>query len=225
MDEQPKDFIPPIGSQQKKKFNWGKPAAIIIVLTMVAWVVAIAIGDRYGLGITDSKEEKKPKNLIQVGGYDFYVLEDYTFGTFLNAGDKKIPIAFRLDPRQAGNISIDSSVVQKLLSSAKVYITFNPNQKSLGKFAVASAEISRITSIYQIPTIGAYTEDSIPISADVPLKTCADAIEKTAVVTLEISDSTEISSEGSCINVRGKTADDLILAADKLGMNLVGIRL
>src|SRR3989338_8576914 len=191
MDEQakepPKEFIPPIG-QQKKKFNWGKPAAIIIVLAMVSWAVAIAVGDRYGID-GGSKEEKKPSNLIQIGSYDFYILEDYTFGTFLTAGDKKIPIAFRLDPRQAGNISLDYAAIQRILGAQKIYITFNPNQKNLGKFAVASAEISRITSIYNIPTIGAYTEDSDPIDPNIPLRTCsADAAEASTIIMLDISE-------------------------------------
>ena len=227
MDEQakepPKEFIPPIG-QQKKKFNWGKPAAIIIVLAMVSWAVAIAVGDRYGID-GGSKEEKKPSNLIQIGSYDFYILEDYTFGTFLTAGDKKIPIAFRLDPRQAGNISLDYAAIQRILGAQKIYITFNPNQKNLGKFAVASAEISRITSIYRIPTIGAYIEDANPIDEKVPIKTCADTADKTIIMTLSIGKENSVTSDGNCINVSGKTVDDLILAADKLGMNLVGIRL
>ena len=222
MDEQPKDFIAPIG-QQKKKFNWGKIAAIIIVLTMVLWVFAIAIGDRDSSG---GKEEKKPSNLIQVGSYEFYILEDYTFGTFLNAGDKKIPIAFRLDPRKAENISIDTSVVQKVLSAKKAYLTYNPNQKNLGKIAVAAAEISRITSIYKIPTTGAFMEDTNPVDPVTPIRTCADAGNTSVVIALLPAESeTGITTDGNCINVKGKNADELILAADKLGMNLVGIRL
>ncbi len=225
MEDKPKEFIAPIG-QQKKKSSWAKYFVLAIIAVMVLWVIAIAFQDRIGL---PASEPKKPSNLIQVGSYEFYILEDNTFGTFLNAGDKKIPIAFRLDPREAGNIALDTSVIAKILQASKIYIVFNPNEQKLypAKFAIASAEISRITGLYQIPTIAAYSEDSNPVNLEVPVRTCADAGGKTAVIILTaVGGKTGISlADGDCITVAGADADSLILASDKLGLNLVGIRL
>ncbi|MEK6807444.1 MAG: hypothetical protein AABX75_00280 [Nanoarchaeota archaeon] len=219
------EFIQPLptSGEKKKSKTWVKLLVGAIVLFMVTWVIAIAFQDNGGSG-----EEKKPKNYIQVGNYEFYVLDDNTFGTFLTAGDNKIPIAFRLDPRQARNITIDSSVVAKILKASKVYIAFNPNEPRLNpaKFAVASAEISRIMGIYNIPIVAAYTEDSNPINPSVPIKTCKDVSNSTVILVLTAqSMSNAITSEGGCITVAGKNSDDLILTADKLGMHLVGIKL
>ncbi|HIH14032.1 MAG TPA: hypothetical protein HA224_02140 [Nanoarchaeota archaeon] len=219
------EFIQPLQTnvQKKKTKLWVKLLVGAIILFMVTWVIAIAFQDT-----GTSSTEKKPKNYIQVGNYEFYILEDNTFGTFLTASNQKIPIAFRLDPRQASNISIDSSVVTKILTASKTYIVFNPNEPRLNpaKFAVASAEISRIMGIYGIPIIAAYSEDSNPVNPAVPIKTCNDATNTTVVLVLTAqSMSNAITSDGNCITVAGKNSDDLILTADKLGMHLVGIRL
>jgi hypothetical protein len=164
---------------------------------------------------------------IEISGYAFYQLADGTFVTEYETGGGKIPIQFRLDPRAASNMTLDDTSVSAILNSNKIYMTSSPNQPDLGKFAVASAEISRILSLYGLETIAAFTEDSDPPSPSVPLRTCDDASlsTKTAVIYLALGNTTGIANYGNCITVTGKTADDLILAADKLGYNLIGIKL
>lgn len=90
--------------------------------------------------------------------------------------------------------------------------------------AVAGAEISRITGLYGITTVSAYTKDSEPVNPNIPIRTCADVKEGTGVIILEPNATTGINLKDGCVLVSGATADDLILAADKLGMNLLGIK-
>lgn len=205
---------------KKKVSVWVKLFAVIVIVSMVGWVLAAWMGP-------GNPESKKNGKTIEVSGYTFYVLGDGTFATMYGTGADEIPVQFRLDPREAQGIPLESGVVPLLLASKKVYITLNPNQPDLGKFAVASAEISRITALYGINTIGAFTEDSDPPDPNVPLRTCDDADNrtKTSVVYINLGNSTEIAEENSCIYVTGETADDLILAADKLGYNLIGIKI
>ena len=188
---------------------------------MVGWVFAAY----YGLNL--SAGQKQEENVITANGYSFYVLPDNTFGTYLTIGDKKFPIAFRLDPRQAGNIELNPSVIQQILNSKKIYITFDPlaGKEAVPKFGITSAEISRVTGLYNLETIGAFTRDSNPISPNTPIKTCDDAMPGVTVIELLIADTNKIVSDKNCVKIYGKSADDLILAADKLGMNLIGIKL
>ena len=203
----------------KKKISfWKKVLALIPILFISTWALA--------MWNPSDTTQSQSSNLIKISGYDFYQLTDGTFGTYITATDKKIPIAFRLDPRNASSINLDDGVVQKVLTSAKIYLTLDPNQSDLGKFAVAAAEISRITGLYSLQTVAAYTKDSNPISPNVPLRTCQDATNQTAVILLETAEKdTGIYLDRNCIRVQGKTPDDIILAADKLGMNLLGIKL
>jgi len=117
--------------------------------------------------------------------------------------------------------------VSTILNANKIYITTNPNQPELGKLAVASAEVSRITGLYNIETIPTFTEDSDPPNSAVPLKTCdnANPAAQAVVIYVHLDNSTGVRNENGCIHVTGDTSDSMILAADKLGYNLIGIKL
>jgi len=206
---------------KKKMSIWTKVFAVVIIISMTGWVFAAYLENPDN---EDSGNKKKDTSLIEIAGYTFYDLQDGTFGTFISAGGKKeIPVAFRLDPRNASNISIDNSSVTQLLSSQKVYVAVSPNNTNLAKIAVAAAEISRILPLYNITTIGAYSEDSNPINPNVPIKNCNDVSATIGVVYLSIGNRTGVETIDGCVHVTGINADELILAADKLGYNLVGI--
>lgn len=203
-----------------RKNFFKKITSVFILIFMVGWVFAAY----YGFSNDDKQQNE---NIISVGGYNFYALEDGTFGTYLNTGDSKIPVAFRLDPRNASTISLDQSTVQQILTAKKIYLTFDPMIEDKARVAVAVAEIARITSLYNIETVGAYIKDSDPPSPGVPIRTCEDTSSTITVLELGIDNltSTSIVNQKGCIKMNGQTADDLIGAADKLGMNLIGIKL
>ncbi|MBI4095270.1 MAG: hypothetical protein HY438_00250 [DPANN group archaeon] len=219
--EQPKDFIKPL-ELRKKPSVWPKIFVICLVFFMVAWVVAGFSTDIFG------GEAKLPKNAFEVSGYTFYALDDGTFGTYTAIGQQKVPIAFRLDPRKAGDIPFFESVLNTILNSQKIYISFDPNNpQERGKLAVAAAEISRITSLYQIETTAAFTRDTDPVEPRIPIRGCGDAKIGVSIIELRFSSKTSISVDpldNRCILIEAPTGDELILAADKLGMNLIGIR-
>ena len=204
--------------QKPKKENpFKKLVSVAILIFMVGWVFAAY----YGLKSDDNQDD----TLIKVENYDFYVLPDNTFATYLNIGGKKVPIAFRLDPRNASSISLDTSAVKQVSTAQKLYITSDPSNDEKAKIAVAAAEIARITGLYNLETVGAYTKDSDPPNTNVPIRTCDDVNQQITVIELGISDFTGIKNEKGCVKVSGANADELILAADKLGMNLIGIKL
>jgi hypothetical protein len=210
---------------KKKVSIWTKVFAIVVMITMVGWVLA-AYMDK---GTNNSNSNNNGNtSLVNISGYSIYALSDGTFGTFIkdNSG-KQIPVAFRLDPRNASNISIDNTSVKQILDSKKIYIVVDPDETELGKIAVAAAEISRIPPLYGITVVGAYSKDSNPPNPNVPIRTCSDASNatSTSIIYLNVGNSTGIENTNGCIHIDGKTADDLILAADKLGYNLVGIRI
>ncbi len=205
--------------QGKKKKLWTKLFVILVVIVFGG----SAIGFGYGNFFTPNPQEDK--NAIQISGYTFYALPQGTFATLVTLGGKQIPIEFRLDPRNAKDVYLSDGAINSLATATKVYIVFDPNQPDLGYFGVASAEISRVLSLYNIPVVAAFLRDSNPVNPSVPLKTCADADRTTTVITLALANYTSVNYDSNCVRVAGKTVNDLILAADKLGMHLLGIRL
>lgn len=210
---------------KKKVSIWTKVFAIIVMVSMTGWVFAAYMdrGDN-----NNSTNNSKNTNLINISGYSIYALSDNTFGAFIkdNSG-KQIPIAFRLDPRNASNISMDNTSIAQILNSKKIYIVVDPDETELAKIAVAAVEISRILPVYGLTATGAYSKDSNPPNPNVPIRTCNDVSNETStsVIYLNVGNSTGIENNNGCILITGKNADDLILAADKLGYNLVGIRI
>ncbi len=194
---------------------------------MVVFTIIVMSGSVLGIWVfsDDSQQELAPGG-FDVSGYSFYEVPDGTFGAFLPTSTGELwPIKFRLDPREAGDITIGEGVTDKVYSASKTYISYNPNQEELSKVVVAAIEISRIIPLITGLTITeAFTEDSNPINPNVPIKTCADADENTAVIVIEVSNVNEVVLEGDCVVVRGENPDDIILSADKYGMHLVGLR-
>jgi hypothetical protein len=215
------DSEAPIVKPKKKSSFWAKVFSVFIILLMASWAVAMYEGKS-----SDSNSQTgTDKPDFEINGFAFFVLQDGSFATYVDVSGSKVPVAFRLDPRNASNVSIDDSSVSELLGADKVYITLNPNQGDLGKFGVAAAEVSRITSLYNIETIASFTEDAKPSNPNVPIRTCADASDTTNIIYLNVGNETAVKNVNGCIYVTGKDADDLILAADKLGYNLLGIKI
>src|SRR3989344_3598991 len=192
--------------KERKEKSTNKTKQIIVWFTVLI-LVGSMIGF-FGISALTGAAPGLPNNAFRVGDYVFYSLEDNTFGTLIKHGGKDIPILFRLDPRYAEGILLDQSVVQRVLGSQKIYLVLDPNAEEIAK--------------YVIEAITAYTEDSNPVQPEIPLRDC-DAVDATTGVIKFQLGTTGIVLENGCVIVAGNTPDELILAADKLGYNLVGI--
>ena len=211
-------------SPKEKKENKSSSVKKVIVWFTIIILAGSTIG-YFGLSqLTDGASATQP-NQFKVGNTVFYALEDNTFGTLIkNSNNQDIPILFRLDPRNAENIPMQEIAVQHILNYKKVYLAFSPNADEFPKYVVAATEVARITSLYGLETITAFTEDAEPVQLDVPIKDCDAVGLGVAVVKFQLGE-TGVTVEDGCVLVSGKTPDDIVSAADKLGYNLVGIKI
>jgi|GEM_PF-1642722 len=212
----------PITPDKKKKVSiWYKIFAAIIIVTMIGWVLAIYVDNQ------TNDNNSNGGSTFEVSGYTFFMTPDGAFNTMYETGSGEIPVPFRLDPREATNISIDSTAVPALLASTKVYITSSPKVDNYAMYAMAGVQVARLLGLYSIQTLGAYTEDNEPPNPNIPLKTCADvsAEKKTSVIYVHLGNETAVRNENGCINITGITPEDLVLAADKLGYHLIGVKI
>jgi len=198
------------------------------VITFI--VIFVLITSIFGLYTNrpQSNQQSAPEPSFFHNEIAFYEQSDGFFGVYLQRSDGQVqPVSFRLDPRTMDDILIETNLNQKIRNATKIYTTYNPNlDTSYSKVAVAIGEVTRLLPLITVNRAvskNAFTEDSDPVNPDVPIKTCSDATLEYPVISFEIGNQNRVNSEGFCIHVTGKNADDLILSADRLGYSFVGI--
>ena len=215
----------PISVQKKKKgLNWKAIAGLVVIFIMV--------GSGFILATSGDDDEELPENAFKVTGYNakeytFYETPEGDFGAYLLRQDGTLfPIVFRADPRNITEFHIDLEIPETIRSAEKVYLAYNPNQVNLSKVVVAAAQVSRIIPLTNgyMPVL-AYTEDTEPIDKTIPIRNCDAASEENVVILFEVAGINDIVNENNCIHVRGENHDDLLLMADKLGMNVLGMEI
>lgn len=135
-----------------------------------------------------------------------------------------VPLNLRLfsNPIDVKDIESEDDIRKKVLfNRPKVYVTMS-NELSADSI-IAASEIIKIIGhkqLFGLPAIGAITED---ISDMIPVKTCDDANINERIILLRLADKTRIYSDGFCVIIDGESEQDLIKAADKLVLQLLGI--
>ena len=144
----------------------------------------------------------------------------YQITVFLN--DNPYYLSIRNDPRDLESIPITGSP-QKTMSYAKrVFITLSPEDNLTSKATIAALEIDKIIDnpyFYNLPVNSSMTSPF----GNFPVISCSNATEDNAVIWLKKGASTQITETNNCIIVEGEDEDDLIKAADRLSLFLVGI--
>lgn len=131
-------------------------------------------------------------------------------------------IKLRYGPKELENIPIIGDPIPIIQQSEQIYITIDPYANLTGKTTIAALEIDKfIDNKYLInkPVNSAFTKPY----GNHTVKTCTDAVNQIIIILLKLGDETKIYLEGNCIIIQGQTESDLIRAADRLALYLIGI--
>ncbi|AJF62628.1 MAG: hypothetical protein QT11_C0001G0485 [archaeon GW2011_AR20] len=157
----------------------------------------------------------------EIGNITQHIVTIYAIDKQNNKHQVDIPIIS--DPYSIEDIPILNEVKTKILDKDGVYITLDPYGSS--KSVLAAIEINRVLGtndygVFKIPTQSATYK---PTNTTFPYITCTDATKQIGVIYLLVENKTRIASLGECVVVEGKDYDDLIKAADKLTLHLLGV--
>ena len=157
----------------------------------------------------------------EIGNITQHIVTIYAIDNQNNKHQVDIPIIS--DPYSIEDIPILNEVKTKILDKDGVYITLDPYGSS--KSVLAAIEINRVLGtndygVFKIPTQSATYK---PTNTTFPYITCTDATKQIGVIYLLVENKTRIASLGECVVVEGKDYDDLIKAADKLTLHLLGV--
>jgi hypothetical protein len=134
-------------------------------------------------------------------------------------------IEMRFPPDKVEDIFLDYTAVLDILNAESILMTTDPDLSS--KAVIAMIEVGRIIGqrydILNKPVTNGLTSFPSGMQSETPIIECSDASESVPVLYYKIGETTEVYKEGMCIIIQGKTDDEIIMAADKLGYSLMGI--
>ena len=208
--------------EQEKKLSAIFYILIFVTVAMIAFA-AISfkkpiLSDRYIY--TSPSGEQFEFFRSNLGEITQHVLTAYVVD---DAGKHQYDVPFINDPYSLEDIPVTDNIKNKLLNKQGIYVTIDPNANS--KAVLAAVEITRVIGtndygVFKIPTQAAVISQT---NTSYPVITCNNANLQTGVIYLKVEDETKIYSSNECVIVEGKDYDELIKAADKLTLHLLGV--
>ena len=198
--------------EEKKPDNVGVIVIVFICILVVAIIAFILINPIFN------------KITFKYNGYLIHKNTEngLQYDIFLKLEGREVSLSIRSDPRGVDSIPIDKSFKEVILNSSQIYTAIDPYANMTAITSLAALEIDKIIDnayLYAIPVNSAFTREM----GNYTIKTCEDSKDKTSVILLELANKTEVIVKNKCIIINGETEEDLIRAADRLVLTLLGV--
>ncbi|HII16123.1 MAG TPA: hypothetical protein HA362_07490 [Nanoarchaeota archaeon] len=126
------------------------------------------------------------------------------------------------DPASLEDIPVDRAAKNTLLDDKSMFITWDPKPEHTITTAFAYDDLNKVIDnpdLFNIPVNLSQTEPY----RNFTVKTCADAKRQSSVIWLKYGNETSITTAGDCVLVQGRTEKDILRAADRLSLLLLGV--
>ena len=189
---------------------------VLLILVVVAGVIYFV-----------DFEPQYPKEYQYSNGeisFDVEVLNDIDTNIYFTLGSSNEPFVLNLrnDPASLEDISVTGNLASRVIGSQGVFITIDPYTNLTSTTAIAALEIDGVIDnklLYNKTVASAMTTEYL----EYPVITCDMANNDYVVIYLVLGEQTAVYSDGYCIVVEGTDEEELIRAADRLVLNLLGI--
>ena len=153
---------------------------------------------------------------LDYNGFKFLQLEDNSF--LFNTGGSRI--AFNYFPSEIEWINA-SPITAGLFATPMVYITSNPESEYLEIMAQIQFNFAQLLS----DNLNIYAQTSFTSENEygLPVVTCKNATLNVPVIHFEMSNSTNIDTDGACIKVMGKNRPEMFMAYERLLYIILGV--
>jgi len=142
---------------------------------------------------------------------------------YLNDDPQPYTVTLRYGPRELEDVIFENrDIKQTITDDDLVYITFDPNEELKGEAALAGVEAGKLIAnkyFYNIPVKSAVTSEY----DNNTVVSCDNATKKNTVIWVKKGEETKVSMQDNCILVEGPTESDIVKAADRLALYLIGI--
>ncbi len=196
------------------KDNTGLIIGVIIVLIVIGSIVYFV-----DFSSTSVYQYSNGYSLFDVNVVN--EIETQILITIDDSGDTYI-LNLRNDPLSLEDISVTGNLYQRVINDEAVFIVIDPYAGLSSKATIAALEIDKVIEnqyFYNVPVYSAMTEEY----GEYPVITCDDANDAYTVIYLRLAEETAVYAEDYCIIVEGFDEDELIRAADRLVLQMLGI--
>ena len=131
-------------------------------------------------------------------------------------------LALRNDPLSLEDIPVRGILNTRIYGDEEVFVTIHPDANLSGKVVIAALEIDRVIDNKYLYNTKVSSATTLPYEG-YPTKTCKDGTKDSTVVWLTLGSETTVYTEGNCIIVAGTDEDEIIRAADRFVLTLLGI--
>jgi len=206
-----------------KKINW-----------LIGFLIALILLFAVTIYINDTTEFLFKKNVnhywysngdtkFEVIKSNFQNYQGWSIKFYLSENPQPYLIDFRNDPLSLEDIEIDRDAKNLIKGDSQIFLTWDRGRNYTFLTTFAGLDIMQVVTNpqfgYWIPFNTSFTTEY----ENALVKTCEDATDKETVIYFNVSNETFVRTEGNCILVQGKTEEDLLRAADRLALLLMGI--
>ena len=208
----------------KKKVNKSTKKLLIIIAVIIGFF-ALGFLVRFvynptGAAVTIDELHKKnlegeESNINYVyNGFSFVYVDNLWYTQVQRPDGTLLDVPLHFGPRDLEDIPAIGNINDQF-KQPRIYITFDPNDRSLKFVALSSAELSlNLAKGLEILPIAACAKNETEACGNRPIVTCED--NDKAVIYLKQTDSTGIVRlEGNCIELKGE-GWELVKATDRL---------
>ena len=129
-------------------------------------------------------------------------------------------IFFDYFPTEVGQFNISAELINKMLNTMEIDITYEVNSTKKEIFAYIGYDMQQQLANKDIYVRPGFTTES---EYDVSVITCADATAVVPVLYIQESNETKIYSEGNCVILEAKSDFDFIKLKDRILYGIFGI--
>lgn len=126
------------------------------------------------------------------------------------------------DPASLEDIPVDRTARNMLLDDRQVFVTWDPKPEYTITTAFAYDDINKVIDSPDLFNLPVNVSQTQPFN-NFTVKTCADARRQETVIWLKYGNETGIATEGNCILLQGEDEKDILRAADRLVLLLLGV--
>ena len=197
MKPRPKrDFKKSVIDPEKKRQRIVLIFSLVVVVLMVVGVAEVAL---YRGNDTTTQ--------TKYGQYEFTYQNRGTSGTVIVATINNQEIEFQNLPTGVGQLSVDPRAITLMKAAQHIVLVVDPNMTTSD---AATADYARLMLGLAIPKTG--NAISTPDERfSMPVINCTAASPQTVVVMFNLSNSTSVVADGSCITLNGEQRDVLSL--------------
>lgn len=147
----------------------------------------------------------------------------YKVEIFINKNSNPNYFTVRADPRDIEGIPVEVDT-ESLKDKKHIYAVIDPYENLTGITTMAALQLENVIEnqfLFNIPLSSAFTQGYR--NKTIETKTCDDVNQTVGIIWLRLGETTRIFNEDKCIVIEGQKEEDLIKAANRLTLTMLGV--